>query len=151
MSDEFNLYKRNLPHWRNNNAIYFVTWRLHKAQAPLTGEERTIVVSALKYFNGNRYAIIAYVVMDDHVHVLVRPTGGYLLSQILHSWKSFSVRQLQKDGERERMIWQDESFDRIVRDEKELLEIIKYIAGNPASRWPDITVYLWGQVLEDWD
>ena len=69
----FYVYRRNLPHWRLKGALYFVTWRVHRSQSILQPGEGDIVVSALWYFEGSRYELHAYVVMDDHVHVIVWP------------------------------------------------------------------------------
>ena len=40
-------------------------------------------------------------------------------------------------------MWQDESFDRIIRDEKEYSEKLKYIQNNPYKRWPELSEYDW--------
>jgi hypothetical protein len=45
-------------------------------------------------------------------------------------------------------IWQDEYFDRIVRDEKEFMQKLDYIVNNPWKRWPNIQDYPWGWPLE---
>jgi len=124
-------------------SIYFVTWRLAKAQPPLHSEERTLVVDAVRHFDGQRYDLLAYVVMDDHVHVLVYPHPDYPLSQLLHSWKSYTARRLQRPRQRVVPVWQDEYFDRIVRDESDLIEKAEYILGNPVKRWPEIQQYAW--------
>lgn len=139
----FSQYRRNLPHWRLTGATYFLTWRLHQAQTDLTPGERDRVVSALRHFDGERYTLLAYVVMNDHVHVLVRPHGGHRLEQTTHSWKSFTANRMQKESGRVGAVWQDESFDRIVRDEDEFWEKARYILDNPVKRWPGTGDYLW--------
>ncbi|MBI4964160.1 MAG: transposase [Desulfomonile tiedjei] len=140
---ELTIYRRKLPHWRIQGAIYFVTWRLAKHQLVLTPEERTDVETSLKYFEGQRYELPAYVVMDDHTHVLVVPLEGFGLQKIVHSWKTFSARRLTKNWGRTSPVWQHEYFDRIVRDEKELIEKAQYILNNPLKRWPSIQEYPW--------
>jgi REP element-mobilizing transposase RayT len=123
--------------------IYFVTWRLARPQRALIPEERTLVADAIRHFDRRRYELIAYVVMDDHVHALVYPLADHTLSGIVHSWKSYSARELRRFGERTSPVWQGEYFDRIVRDESELTEKADYILGNPVKRWPEIEDYLW--------
>jgi len=49
-------------------------------------------MAAIKKFDGQRYELAAFVVMDDHVQVLLAPRSPYDLKQILHSWKSFTAR-----------------------------------------------------------
>jgi REP element-mobilizing transposase RayT len=140
---EFWRYFGHLPHWRLTGAIYFATWKLHKVQTDLVPDERDQIVMALRHFDGDRYQLLGFVVMNDHVHVLVQPLRGAALERILHSWKSFTARQFQRAGGRKGAVWQKESFDRIVRNEAELWEKAAYILGNPRKRWPGITDYAW--------
>jgi len=142
-SPSFWTYRRRLPHWRLRGATYFVTWRLKSGLSELTSAERDIVAAALHHFDGQRYRLRAYVVMNDHVHVLVEPKEGFELTNILHSWKSFTANQLQRKCGRHGAVWQDESFDRIVRDEDEFWEKRTYIYNNPWKRWPQLKEYRW--------
>jgi REP element-mobilizing transposase RayT len=142
MDDEPRTYRRYLPHWRVDGAIYFVTWRLHPGQCALTAVERDQVAQSLHYFNGHRYRLFAYVVMDDHVHVVVRPLPGFELERIVQAWKSYSAVCMQR-GRRRRRVWQRECFDRIIRDAEELANRIDYVLGNPALRWPGVEQYPW--------
>jgi putative transposase len=142
-NDTWTIYRRKLPHWRLGGSTYFVTWRLAKSQSALNPEERTLVVNAIQHFVGERYALLAYVVMDDHVHILVEPWEPFSLQKIVHALKSFSANRLQKDFGRIGAIWQREYYDRIVRDEAELEEKAEYILGNPARRWPALEKYQW--------
>ena len=64
---ELKIYHRRLPHWRMEGMTYFLTWRLDLLQAVLSEDERTLVQSAILFFNKQRYDIHAYVVMDDHI------------------------------------------------------------------------------------
>jgi REP element-mobilizing transposase RayT len=107
-----------------------------------------LIAAVIQRFDGQRYELVAYVVMNDHVHVLVRPLLQYELHEILHSWKSYSAHQMQRDSRRRGQIWQHEYFDRIVRDDKELSEKINYILQNPWKRWPEINEYRWVWPLE---
>src|SRR5438067_1612913 len=71
--EEPKLTRRRLPHLRAFGATYFVTWRLAHGQPDLTHAERAIVAAAIRHFDGTRYALAAFVVMNDHVHVVVHP------------------------------------------------------------------------------
>jgi putative transposase len=143
MTPELKIYRRKLPHWRMDGTVYFVTWRLAKHQPPLAPDERTAVVGAIDYFESQRYKFATYVVMDDHVHVLLLPFDDFELHQIVHSWKSFSAQRLAREWARTRPIWQREYFDRIVRDDEEFTQKAQYILGNPLKRWPDLEEYPW--------
>lgn len=136
-------YRRKLPHWRQDQVTYFVTWRLARGQQELDSDERDWVLTAMRRFEGERYELPAYVVMDDHVHALLTPFAGYELEKIMHSWKSFTARQMQRGGKRFGRVWQDEYFDRIVRDDSEFQQKLDYIIRNPWKRWPDIQNYVW--------
>jgi REP-associated tyrosine transposase len=140
---ELKMYRRKLPHWRIQGSIYFVTWRLARNQPVLHPEERTLVMEAIRHFDGMRYDLLVYVVMDDHVHVLASPLASNSLQQIVHSWKSFTANKLRKFRQRGAPIWQAEYFDRIVRDETDLFQKARYILGNPLKRWPDAEDYPW--------
>lgn len=138
-------YRRNLPHWRNEGGptIYLVTWRLASGQVNLGPSDRDLVASAVRYWEADRYELSAWVVMNDHVHVVVRPAAGRRLESLLHSWKSYSGGEMVRRYGRPGPVWQHESFDRILRSENEWREKVAYIAGNPWKRWPTLAHYPW--------
>ena len=137
------VYRRNLPHWRLAGATDFVTWRLAGGQSELSPAERSLVVQSLRHFDQKRYELLAYVVMEDHVHALVTPIGTAALEQVVHGGKSFTTHQLQHAFGRRGRVWQAEYFDRVGRDEAELLEKATYILHNPWKRWPELEEYRW--------
>ena len=140
---ELTIYHRRLPHWRLEGSTYFVTWRLHHLQQPLSSEERELVKSVLLHFDVKRYSLFAWVVMDNHVHVLFSLSPDRSIKDIVHSWKSYSSNELGKRFNRQAPIWQGEYFDRIVRNEAEFLEKGNYILNNPRKRWTGIEDYPW--------
>jgi len=140
-------YHRRMPHWRLSGSVYFVTWRLAPSQVELSAEERGVIMAALRHFDGRRYELYAGVVMDDHVHALVKPLEDYRLQKLVHSWKSFTAHELRRDSSNK--LWQEEYFDRIVRDEKEFLDKAQYILNNPLNRWPEMEEYPWVWVKQD--
>jgi REP element-mobilizing transposase RayT len=141
MDDCVHRYGRALPHWRLDAGTYFVTWRLQGEQPVLTVWERELVARTVRFFAGKRYDLLAYVVMDNHVHVIVRPYADYPLERLVHAWKSYSGHQLR--GGRRTPVWQREYFDRIIRNEVELDQKIQYILLNPSRRWPGVSEYPW--------
>jgi putative transposase len=143
MQDHFRLYRHRLPHWRESGATYFVTWRLHPLQPELTPAEREFIAGEFRHYDRRRYALRAYVVMNDHVHVLLEPIGEQRLEAIIHSLKSFTANRFQRHYGRNGGIWQDEYFDRIVRDEDEFQQKLGYILENPRKRWPGLVGYWW--------
>ena len=134
--------RRYLPHWRHEGAIYFVTWCLAPGQADLAPEERTIVAKALRFFEGERYHLFAWVVMNDHVHLVVLPIGTWKLDGLIHTWKSFTANAMRKRG-RTGPVWLPEAYDRIVRDHEDLVGKATYVVSNPSRRWPGQEGYQW--------
>jgi putative transposase len=141
--DTLTTYKRRLPHWRIAGTIYFITWRLAKNQHELSPTERDLVSAALRHFDLQRYQLIGYVVMNDHVHVVAEPAPGYELAAIVHSWKSYTANRFQQIQGRSGRVWQREYFDRVIRDDDELKDRLGYILGNPSKRWPEVQDYPW--------
>jgi len=148
MAETATFYRRRLPHWRETDAVYFVTWRLAAGQEEMSPAERELVAAELHHRQGECYEIYAYVIMNDHIHVLVRPIGEQRLEKIIHSWKSFTAHSLQRGHGRRGRIWQEEYFDRVVRDQKEFAQKVDYIAGNRWKRWPELVDYPWVWPLE---
>jgi REP element-mobilizing transposase RayT len=143
MEDDLVVYRRRMPHWRLAGSVYFITWRLAPSQSELTGAEREAVMSGLRHFDNRRYELYAAVAMNDHVHTLVKPLAGHHLHSLVHSWKSFTAHKFRRDYGRPNPVWQEEYFDRIVRDEQEFLEKAQYILNNPVKRWPEAQDYPW--------
>ncbi len=90
-----------------------------------------VVAEALVRFDGERYDLGAWVVMPNHVHVVVTPRDGHDLGDILHSWKSFTAHKINELLDRTGQFWQHESYDHIVRNERALFKIEEYINRNP--------------------
>jgi Rad3-related DNA helicase/REP element-mobilizing transposase RayT len=94
-------------------------------------EIASLMEEALRFFDQQRYWLGNFVIMPNHVHVLVRPIGENKLSEILHSWKSFTAKKINALLGRTGTVWQDESFDCIVRNEAQLQQFSAYIQENP--------------------
>ncbi len=192
---EIQKHRRNLPHWEQPGATYFITFRLadsipasliHTWEAELAAwkdrhpepwdvkataeynilfyERRqewldqghgsctlrnpsaaSIVAKALRHFDGERYALDHFVVMPNHVHVLFSPLEGNNLSDILHSWKSFTAKEINKLEGCTGRFWMEESFDRIVRDMGELEYYRRYELENPVRARLDEGQFVLGE------
>jgi REP element-mobilizing transposase RayT len=129
MDPHLTISHRRLPHWQLAGATYFITFRMHRGE--LTMAERLTVLSHVRAGDGRFYSLIAAVVMPDHVHLLFTPFPGFDLSRITKGIKGASARLVNAVREKRGNLWQDESFDRIVRNQAELDEKLNYIYTNP--------------------
>lgn len=89
-----------------------------------------IVAQVLEYFEGQRYRLISYVVMPNHVHVLFVPCEGYTVNSIVYSWKSYMTRSINALLHRTGRLWQREYFDTMIRNGKHCGNVIAYICKN---------------------
>jgi REP-associated tyrosine transposase len=149
MAETGSLVRRGLRHPRIENAVYFVTWRRLKTQRELLGDERQVVVDVLRHFDRQRYDLFAYVVMNDHVHVVVSLRAERQLAETVRSWKSYVANRLQRDRQRAGGLWQRGFFERVVIDEQELIAKLEYVSNNPRKRWPSIESYPWVWVTDE--
>ncbi len=92
-----------------------------------------IVAEALRYFDGERYEIASFVVMPNHVHVLFRLLGDHALAEILKSWKGFTTREINRRSGKTGSLWQDEYWDRLIRNERHFFKVKEYIRENPVK------------------
>ena len=92
-----------------------------------------LVEEALLYFDGQRYRLIAWVIMPNHVHTLIETIEGYPLRSITHSWKSYTAKQANQILGRTGRFWFPEYFDRYIRNERHLEAAIHYIHENPVK------------------
>ena len=96
-------------------------------------EVREILRDCLLRFEGERLHLPAGVIMPNHVHLLLEPLNGHLLAGLLKGIKGASARNINRLLEREGRVWQDESYDHIVRSKAQYRHLLRYIAGNPAQ------------------
>ncbi len=204
-------YRRNLPHYHPEDAIFFVTFNLvntlpqhviaaleEERQRELTylqrgdsatafhqkryeiqkrvfgrydawlerckdgphwlAEERIarIVTKQIHALDGERYRLLAYCIMSNHVHLLFDTSGFLVASDIKHGGKTASypltdtlrllkgrtARYCNQALGRSGAFWHHESYDHVVRNEGELQRILWYILNNPVkaglvAHWQD--------------
>ena len=80
------------------------------------------------------YDLFAVVVMPDHVHLLIKPRKGYHLSRVMKGIKGVSSHTINSGRGRKGTLWQDESYDRIVRDGDEFDRELNYMYENPVKK-----------------
>jgi len=90
-----------------------------------------IAADSLLYFDGDRYEITDFVVMPNHVHILVAfPDERTLLAQC-ESWKHFIATNINRPLGRKGRFWQQDGFDHLVRSAAQFEYLQRYIADNP--------------------
>lgn len=109
----------------------------------LKPEEKDLIAGSIKHFNHVRYELSAFVVMDDHVHVIFAPLDNWQPNRIIASWKTFTANQLLKRFGRQGPVWREEYFDRIIRDDREFAQKAEYIITNPQRSWQEVVEYPW--------
>lgn len=92
-----------------------------------------LVQDALLCFDDSRYRLYAWVIMPNHVHVLLMPSASYALAAIVQSWKSYTAKQANRILQRAGEFWQREYFDRYIRHNRHFAAAVSYIEGNPVS------------------
>lgn len=93
-----------------------------------------VVKNTIHYPNEKEYLLICYSIMPNHFHLvfkLLKNNKG--ISKIMQSIKRISALGCNKILNSAGKFWQDESFDRFVRDEKELYSVVKYVLLNPVK------------------
>jgi putative transposase len=87
----------------------------------------------LRRFDGDRYRLLAWCIMPNHVHVVVEPDANNLLDRIIQSWKSYTAKRANQILDRSGMFWHRDYFDRFMRDEGHLNRTIDYVENNPVK------------------
>ena len=90
-----------------------------------------IVEETLLHGDGEQYDLHAWVAMPNHVHVAVTPLGEYALAPIVQAWKSVSARRMNHVMGRTGQVWQEDYFDRYIRDADHYEEVVAYVEWNP--------------------
>ena len=90
-----------------------------------------IAENALLHFDGERYRLLAWCIMPNHVHVLIEQMPGFPLPDIVRSWKTFTAARINALIGSCGKFWARDYFDRFMRDEAHLAQTVSYIEGNP--------------------
>jgi putative transposase len=111
-----------------------------------------VVIETWMHSEGRDYHLHAWVVMPNHVHLLVEPLAGNGIGQIVGAWKSISARKILRatasaaggPAPGKRHVWQLDYYDRFIRNENHYRAAVDYIHENPvkaglvrnAGQWP---------------
>lgn len=109
-----------------------------------------LIETAMMESDLGRYSLGPYVIMPNHVHVLVQPRADYPLAAVIHRWKTQTARKLQQSAEIRGRVWHEETFDRTIRDEAELRRLNDYIFANPTVASAPSGSYRFGCGSAEW-
>ena len=134
-------YKRRLPHFERPWAKYMVSFTTRERRQ-LSSQARDVVLKSLLFGQEQRrYQLYAACVMPDHVHFLFEPQIKeqdkegkpvfWSVVDLLHSIKSFTAHEINKLEKTTGQVWENESFDRMIRGDADLEEKFHYICRNP--------------------
>ena len=131
-------YRRNLPHYLNSERPLFVTFNT-KDRWELPPNGRDLVLDAVIGEHKRRFFFEAVVVMPEHVHFvgwILRDKDGcpFEVPPLLKSIKGRSALAINRSLARHGKVWQEESFDHVLRSEEKLESTIEYIVNNPRRR-----------------
>lgn len=101
-------------------------------------EIANLIKEVLLYHNGQRYDLYAYCIMPNHVHVIIQLSpqldgNPFPLPKITQSWKRHSSMKIKMLLNISDSVWQAESYDHVIRNEKELSYYLEYILDNPVK------------------
>jgi putative transposase len=126
-----------MPHglrrFQRAEALHFLTFscfhRLPYLQATYAKDAAAAMLEATRA--RHKAHIYAYVLMPEHVHLLIDEPPAILLAQFVKAFKQTVSRELR--GSREQF-WQTRYFDANIRGDDGLSEAIQYIHRNPVKR-----------------
>ncbi len=98
-----------------------------------------IVADSFHFWDNKKIELYAYCIMSNHVHIVVRLydeteiDSPFYLEEYMHSIKRHSGFECNKLLGKHSPFWQEESYDRLVRDREELHRILNYVLNNPVK------------------
>jgi REP element-mobilizing transposase RayT len=133
-------YRRNLPHLQKDFTPHFITFvtSLRWILPPIA---RDIVLSCCCQDHRIRYELHVAVVMPDHVHMIMTPLIDrqraeiFSLMRIMQSLKGASARAINQRLHHHGPVWQQESFDHVLRSYEGLDAKMGYVLQNPVRKW----------------
>ena len=132
-------YRRNLPHLKRDSKPHFLTFCTYQRWT-LPDWARTIVMDTCVRANQWTIDLNALVIMPDHVHMIFVPlvdvekSEVFSLARITKGIKGTSAHLINRQLGRAGRVWQEESFDRVLRFSEKLDEKIAYIVDNPVRQ-----------------
>ena len=143
----------SLPHFQIQGDVYYITIVLYGRLPVFTRPSFTItIIDSLNFYRYKQsYRLLGFVIMPDHVHLLIWPYGAIPVGDMMRDLKRFTsgriTRQAEVEGKREWLgafraagekteraeykVWQDDYWDKNIYSERMLIEKLNYIHNNP--------------------
>jgi|SRR5580658_7321827 putative transposase len=122
---------RGLVRYQESGQLHFVTFSCYQRRPYLrTARARDLFERSLESMRSRyHFCVVGYVVMPEHVHLLVSEPAGALLARVLQALKLSVVLQRS-----ERPFWQARYYDFNVFTDKKRIEKLRYMHRNPVAR-----------------
>jgi len=97
-----------------------------------------VVADSIRYHDTEWFDTVVFCIMPNHVHLVLTPkekteTTDYSLAEIMHNIKRNSAKRANETLCRTGNFWQHENYDHIIRDEMEMIRVVKYVLHNPVK------------------
>jgi REP element-mobilizing transposase RayT len=96
-------------------------------------EVAEIMQNALLHFDGERYRLLAWCVMPNHVHAIIETRQDQPVTDVIHSWKSFVSNKINRLTGTKGSFWMPDYYDRFIRNDDHLSAAIGYVENNPVK------------------
>ncbi|MFH1038216.1 MAG: transposase [PVC group bacterium] len=122
--------------WSGSGHAYFLTTRTRDQQSIFKDSASCeIIFNSIQWLEDNdKWDLFCVMIMPDHVHLVAALKGINTLEQLMHSWKRYSSREINKLWNREGALWQEGYYDHCIRKEESLRQIILYCYYNPVRK-----------------
>ena len=126
----------SLKHYHEKNNLYFITTIIENRRIIFKDEFACdLFVNLLTYYKFScDYNIKAFVIMPDHVHLIIQPIGKYNISEIVKKIKGSFSRYYNKQNKTSGTVFQKGFYDSIIKTEEQLYKTIEYIHYNPVKK-----------------
>ena len=152
-----------LKHYDNTGTARFITFNCYRNEPSLKDiRAKNILLTCLKNARDkHKFLILGYVIMPEHVHLVIHPPDGTQIGRVIGEIKSLSAREwfrttAGKSEKTIRVFWQRRCYDHNCRTRESVREKIEYCHNNPVRRglveqpenWP-WSSYNWYEGKED--
>ena len=109
---------------------------------------RDVVADSLAYSEGQRYELLSWIIMPNHIHIGCVLHPDWLLEKVVFTWKRRTAGTINEMRGAQGQFWQHDYFDRLIRDGQHLRNVIRYIRRNPVkARLRETEFTLWESEL----